>query len=358
MEVLRDVGVVADRDHHRRGPVLPRGRRPQLVEAFLPLPREGEQRGFRFAVGGLGLRLASRQPVPRLEALRHVFPQLEVHGVGTARAVDGREAGDLGDARFDGVHQAEVADDPGEGGALGIAASVEVEGRRRKVHAEPDPAGGVDPVQAAHPDRGLLAVRLLLGRQPRLPADRGGAVRMVSLVVQHHQRLVVPEVAEAGAGERLRRLVPQPADRDPAHRDDVGLRAQDVPVRDQHLALRQLGAQRGGHEVEPLVVAARSAGAQHAQALPDGQVRADHQHAAGIARVAGLRAAVAERPGDEHGHHHRLAGARRHLAGMARNGRRPGLVGHVGKLGMLRNLRHPFARPGIAPRFQHPELVR
>ena len=287
-----------------------------------------------------------------------MLPQPEVLRVGAAGVVDRRQARNLGDAGLDGVHQAEVADDPRKRGPLGVSAALDVERRRREVHAEADAAGRVDPVQPAHPHGGLLAVRLLLRRELRRFIDRRGPIGVVPLVVQHHQRLVVPEVAETSARERLRRLLAEPPDLHPAHRDRLRLRVEAVPVGHQHLALGELRAHRGRHDVELLVVAAGVAGAEHAQALPDGQVRTDHQHPARIARIARLGPAVAERPRDEHGHDHGLSGAGRHLAGVAWNGVQARLVGEVRELRVLRHRRDPLPGPRVASRPQRLELVR
>src|SRR5437764_1309682 len=81
---------------------------------------------FVLAVEGLGLGLASppRQALGRADAVVDGLPELEILGVGPAGDVGDGQARDLDDAALDGVHQAEVADQPGEGPALGVAAAL------------------------------------------------------------------------------------------------------------------------------------------------------------------------------------------------------------------------------------------
>ena len=96
---------------------------------------------------------------------------------------------------------------------------------------------------------------------------------------------------------------------------------------------------------------------QHVQPFLDRQVGANHQRPAREARVARRRCAIAERPRDEHGHHHGLASASRHLAGVAGNGQAPWFEWQVGQLRMLRDLRHPFVGPRVLPFAQRVEIL-
>ena len=356
MEVGGDGGVVAHHDHHRRGAVLAGRGRLRLLEPLLPLAGEGKQGVFDLAVDHLRLRPPPGQPFARLQVAGDVLPQPEVLGVGAPGVVRRGQARNLGDAALDGVDQTEVADDPGERGAFGIAAALQVERRGRQVDADVDAAGGVDPIQPVHPHRGRLA----LGPRGCRQVVGGGrrAVGVVAFVVEHQQRLAVVQVAQAVARERLRGLLADPSDRHRADADLLGVGAEPVPVGDQHLALGQLRAQRRRHQVELLVVVAGRGRAQHLQPLLDGEVGADHQHAAREARVAGRRAAVAEAPGGEHRHDHGLAAAGRHLAGVARDRPPAASVREVGELGRLRHLGHPLFRAGIAALAEQFELAQ
>ena len=56
---------------------------------------------------------------------------------------------------------------------------------------------------------------------------------------------------------------------------------------------------------------------QHRQAALDGEARRDDQHVPGEAPILRMRHLVEHLPGDEHGHHHRLAGTRGHLGAQA-----------------------------------------
>ncbi len=241
--------------------------------------------------------------------------------------------------RLDGVHQAEVADEPGEGLALGVAAALDVEGCRRHVdarrYARPSVGGAVvDPVEPLQPDTGLgrrlLQFLLLLpGRvavSPILPGPRPdilGQVRarrrrppaVVPLVVQDHDGQVVVQVAQHPAGQGLGCLRPL------VH-DGVALVAflvlrlggEAVPVLHEHLAPLEQRAVVHRHEVEGGVVVVRVVGPEHLEPLLDRQVGAADQHGVGELPAGPVHAPVAERPRDEHRHHDRLARTGRHLA--------------------------------------------
>ena len=91
----------------------------------------------RLAVHHLGLRLAARSAARRLAGRRVTCSHsLKYFGSGRPGVVGRRQARNLGDAALDGVHQPEVAHDPGKGRAFRVAAAVEVERRGRQIHAE------------------------------------------------------------------------------------------------------------------------------------------------------------------------------------------------------------------------------
>ncbi len=138
---------------------------------------------------------------------------------------------------------------------------------------------------------------------------------MVPFVVQHQDRQPVGQVAEHPAGERRRRLRPlvhHPVTH--AALDVRRLRGEGVPVGHEHLARREQRPVLQRHQVEGGVVVLRVVRAEDLQPLLDRQVGAADEDAVGVLAAGRVAAAVAERPGDQHRHHHRLAGPGRHLA--------------------------------------------
>ena len=132
-----------------------------VVEPLEPLAGDLLQGRLGLAVGDLGLRLAAAGSFSLgLQTVRRCCCQsrkyLRVGPAGLvllAGGVHHRQPRDLDDAALDGVHQAEVADEPGEGLALGVAAALDVErawptGRRRTRCRGCRRRGAVDPVQA------------------------------------------------------------------------------------------------------------------------------------------------------------------------------------------------------------------
>jgi hypothetical protein len=369
VEVLGDVGVVADRDQHRRRGVavlLP------ALEGGLPLAGQGLQSSLGLAHHGLRLGLAAaRGPVLGRQRLVDGLPEAEILGDGLAGVVGHRHPRDLDDAALDGVHQAEVGDDPGQGGAFGVAAALDVEGGGRQIEHDVDAPGGVNGVQPADPDRGLLLGGLELGPLlgahavgPAVVVVGRGAIGVVRLVVDHQQVLLAAQVAQHAVGEGRGALLPA------LHH--LALAAvvphrQRVPVGDQHPPLPQIRQQRRRHEVEPLEIVpprprqptaapAPIPRRQHRPRLPSSssssalrlphfrslprfpslsapapsqpllhrQIRRDDQDAVGEAPVLRVERLVDEAPGHQHGHDHRLAAAGGHLDGVA--GERLGLA--------------------------------
>ena len=205
-----------------------------------------------------------------------------------------------------------------------MAATVDVEGRGRQVHTAGNPAlagaqGVVELVQAIDPDRRLpdllLQRGLLLRAQSRDPRVRGWPPAMVPLVVQHQDRPSPRQVFEHPLGEDLARLRPLVD-----HRPGLvtllvlGLRREAVPVGHQHPPGLEQRPVLHRHQVEGGVVVAFRLGAQHLQPLLHGQVRATDQDGARELPAAGIGGAIAEGPGDQHRHDHRLARAGGHLA--------------------------------------------
>jgi len=93
-------------------------------------------------------------------------------------------------------------------------------------------------------------------------------------------------------------------------------------------ACRRAGAAEVGRDQFALVVVvAGVVGDEHLEPVADRDPRGDDQESLGEPRIAGARHLVGGLPGDEHRHHHCLAGAGRHLE---RNAREPGVVVGVG----------------------------
>ena len=172
--MLRDVGVVADDDHHRRRAFLSGGCSFDLFESLFPFARQGEQRILRLAVNDFRLRLAAGEFSPAFQLARDVIPELEILRVRPAGVIDRRQARNFGDAAFDSVDETEIADNPGKGRAFRVAAAVDVKRRGGKVDAKRDATSGVDFVEARDPDGGLLEGCLFFGGKRCVFADGGG----------------------------------------------------------------------------------------------------------------------------------------------------------------------------------------
>jgi len=180
----------------------------------------------------------------------------------------------------------------------------------------------------------------------------------MGLVVEHHDRRPVVQITQHAAGEGVRALLAL------VHHDVAlaalgvrALRRELVPVGDQHLALVQLGHQLRRDDVEGLVVVVLDVGAQHLQALEDGEVRAHHQRRIRKTLIARMAAAVAEGPGDQHRHNDRLAAAGGHLAAVAGQG------GAAVLIGLVRQGRKDLGRlledeGGLAARHQRPVVLQ
>jgi hypothetical protein len=325
IEDLSDVGVIADDDEDGRGLVLVGGGGLDVFEAFGPLTGKGAQGGFGLLIDGIGLGpfgLAG-QAAAGADALVDELPETEVGGFGAAGGVGDGQARDLDDAGFDGVDEAEIGDEPGEWAAFLVTGAGDVERGGGEVDAEADARGLVDAVESLDPNGRFFAVGLdglgfLAGE---FFLEWGGTVGVVALVVEDQDGGVVVEVAEDATSEGVRALL--------ALVDDgVGLAAFDVfaflgelvPVEDGDLAGAEKGTEGHGDEVEGLVVVVGIVRAEDLEALLDGEIGAADEDGGGEALVGGVAAAVAERPGDEHGHDDGLAGAGGHLAAEAGEG--------------------------------------
>ena len=330
------MGVVADDDHHRRDVVLAGLRGLHGVEALLPLRGQHLQGGLGFTPSGFGLRLAADQ-LGRGALALDVLPEMEELRAGLASLVFDREAGNLGQAGLDGVHQAEIRDEPGEGRAFDMPRAAEVERRGGKIDANADADRLVDAVEAFNPDRSV--VELFLVRKAEDGAFRFvfncrlGAIRMVGFVVQDHDFAAAVEFLEHAAGEGIVTLFTLIDDGIVIAALGVrGFRMEDMPVSDDDFANRHEAEHVVRHHVElGIVVRLLGVGLEHLEALFDRQVGTADQNGRGKARVAGDGAPIAERPGDEHPHDDRLTGAGRHLTAVADQGLEVRVVRLIGQ---------------------------
>jgi len=325
VEMFGDVRVVTDDDEHGGRSVLVVGRLLNDVVPFHPLRRQRLQRSFCFAVSHGRLRFAAGKLFARIQAVSDVLPQPVILGIRVADVVGGRDARDLDDAALDGVHQAEVADQPGERGAFDVAAALDVEGRGREVDDEGQAYRFVQLIQPLDPHRRFAQFVAVYVRAIGVFQRHGvWAPRVVRFVIEDHQPALssaLIEVAEAAAGEGFRPFRPLVHHLERFAALGVGRFGQKmVPVRHLDLAALQQGAHLLGDDVKFLVVVAGVVRPQHLQPLLDGQVGADDEEGVGEALVAGHLAPVAEGPRGEHGHDDGLAAAGGHLDAHAREG--------------------------------------
>ncbi len=97
-----------------------------------------------------------------------------------------------------------------------------------------------------------------------------------------------------------------------------GAREERVVVRDDELRLKQHFLKVGRNEVALLVVVVARRRFEHLKPIADRDARSDDQELLGEPGVTRLRDLVDGLPGDQHRHHHGLAGAGRHLQPDAR----------------------------------------
>ena len=130
VEMLGNVGVIADDDHDGRRAVLAGRGILQKIEPLFPFARQREQSILCFAINDFRFDFAAGEFFARFQVARDVFPQFEILGVGPPGVINGRQAGNFGDAAFDGINQTEIADNPREWRAFRVAAAVDVKRRR------------------------------------------------------------------------------------------------------------------------------------------------------------------------------------------------------------------------------------
>ncbi len=254
--------------------------------------------------------------------------------------VDGR-AGDLHDARLDGVHQREVADRPREDVALVVAGAAEVVRGCRQVVDPLDAGLASDCLQPAEPHP-CVGIGLLLLAGELGPIDSLWEwlvlVAVMCLVAEHHYRLAAgAEVTQHPGHHRVgclaERIDALTSGQNLASRGaDSGdllcvARQEGVVIGDDELRVPEGAGKVGRHQFALVVVVAGVIGDEHPKPVADRDPRGDDQEPLGEPRVARARHLVGRLPGDEHRHHHCLAGAGRHLQ---RDAREPGVVVCIG----------------------------
>ena len=111
------------------------------------------------------------------------------------------------------------------------------------------------------------------------------------------------------------------------------MRLKNMPVCYQHPSLRELREQVGRHQVaRPIDARLATLRLQLGQAVPNGDVGADHHHNIRKPLIATAHNLVQDAPGCQHPHHGRLAGAGSHLAGVPQKACVPGLLAFVAGL--------------------------
>jgi hypothetical protein len=341
VDELRDRRVRADDDEHRWGggfvavALLPF---PEalLVAAVQALERTDEGVG-RDPVGGVvGLLQLLR------ERLSDVVPQRAVDDISVDGVVVDRQARDLHDAGFDGVHEREVAHHPGEDEALVVARTLEIEGRGGQVVDRLDPHLLLlaDRLEALEPHAGIRVALgrflLVLGVEDDLVGDRTVLIAVVRFVVDDDDLALAPaalgpaaEIAQHAGDHLIVGLLELVGLVGVAGEELLGVggdalellgvpELEGVVVRDGDLGLLEGAPEIVRDEVALAVVVLVVAGVEHAQAIADGDARGDDEEPLGEAGVLRGEDLVDGLPGDEHRHHHGLARARRHLQAEAR----------------------------------------
>ena len=220
----------------------------------------------------------------------------------------------LHQSRFNGVVQAEVADDPIEQRLFGTGTAGGREGRGGEVVAAQHATRSVDAIQAADPLGGRF--HFVTRNAPRLPLARH-APGMMRFVVQHQNVLRPRHLAQHVAHVRLVALGATLVHAAAAGNALVRLPIERMPIAHAHPSLPKPVQQRRRHNVERLEVVLQRGGLQHRQATLHGEPGRHHQHVLGEALVLGLRDLVQHLPRDHHRHHDGLAGAGGHLGAHA-----------------------------------------
>ena len=93
--------------------------------------------------------------------LPDVFPEIAEHGhLAAGDVVGDRDARQLHDAAFDGVHEREIAHRPREERAFGVAGAAQEERRRGEIDDARDAELAVDRFEAGNPEPGGFVVLL------------------------------------------------------------------------------------------------------------------------------------------------------------------------------------------------------
>ena len=221
-------------------------------------------------------------------------------------------------------HQREIRHRPRKQRALGVAGAAQEEGRGGEVDHAADAELGLENLQAAdpHPRRLLVLLRfaafLAFERSFLAQFLRLGGVAVVAFVVEHQHvlhahQLPAHALQHLAFGLQRGRRLPRPLALQQPPRAFGHLHAlaahEGVEVGDEDLGAAEVRQHVRGDEFAAGVVALRVVRQQHAQAIADGDAGRRHQKAAGEARAVRTAHRVHRLPGDEHGHHRRLARA-------------------------------------------------
>ena len=281
---LRDVRVVADDDEDGRSLVAGPFRfalLPLAIAGFIVAVEAMESplqldRELGLAFDRLGSSPLAGKLFPDSRPEVAVGRLLALH-----RVVGDGNAGNLDDARLDGVDEREVGDDPGEEVPFPVARAAEEERGRRQVVEAPDADLVADGFETRDPDPGFLVP--LLGFGAIFALERLGlavglaAVAVMGLVVDDDDVPLAAEfpadavdhlgrgLVEVGAENLLGQLV----------RLDQLADLEGVEVGDEDLRPAELPDQVGRDEVAEPVVVLGVVGQEHPKPVADRDARGD-----------------------------------------------------------------------------------
>jgi hypothetical protein len=250
-----------------------------------------------------------------------IFPQISEHWHFLSRYVFGdRNAWQLDDAAFDGIHQREVAHRPRKQGALGIAGAAQEEWCRRQVDDAAEAELAVYSLQAGNPQPrrlvGLLGFFLFLAFEFFVVGFlRLLAVAVVRLIIDDENVLHAHQVRHdplnhlAFGFERIQFLADTTLQELPTALGQIEAlaRLEGVEVRDDDLRPVHIIEHVVRNDLAAGVVAVGIVGLQDAQPVLDRQAWCAHEESAGKMLASLAPRSVDGLPRDQHSHYGGLA---------------------------------------------------
>ena len=191
-----------------------------------------------------------------------------------------------------GVHERKIVHGPVEQGAFDIARPAQKEGRRGKVYHPVDAQFFADGFEPRDPQAGGFPVffgflSVISLERAFLLLTRLFAIAVVGFIVENqdvldsHDLWHDPLQHLPFGFQGLQRFASPAKQGTPTFGQwQAFTPLEGVKVGDDDLRLFQIGEHVAGNQLTALVVAVRIVGLQHAQAVPDGDARGDHQKAA------------------------------------------------------------------------------